>query len=61
VCAPQQPPATPAAATATTSSSLQQVIATGHMFQVQSISESVPIHYGFTKTLKGILLTLWKD
>ena len=31
-----------------------------HGFQVQSISKSVPIHYGFVKILKGILLTLKK-
>jgi len=33
----------------------------GIRLQVQSVSESVPIHYRFTKTLKGILLTLLKD
>jgi len=32
-----------------------------HGFQVQSISKSVPIHYGFMKTLKEVLLTLKKD
>jgi len=29
--------------------------------QVQSVLKSVPIHYTFTKTLKGVLLTLRKD
>ena len=33
----------------------------GIKLQIQSISESVPIYSRFMKTLKGVLLKLWKD
>jgi len=33
----------------------------GIRLQVQSVLESVPIYYRFTKTLKGILLTIRID
>jgi len=33
----------------------------GIRLQIQSVLESIPIHYRFMKTLKGVLLTLQKD
>ena len=32
-----------------------------HLLAIQSISKSESVHFRFTKTLKGVLLTLQKD